>query len=106
MILFMANNGEPGDELNRVFGDGSVFDADDADLKRYLGHLSSEPVCNEKVRHRAIIRGLTINTIKTFRFMDAADRKNKKFTIIIIILSFVAVTVSSFSIWQSISKGI
>lgn len=101
----MTINEAPEDELNRVFSDGSVFDADDADLKRFLRHLSSGHVRNDMVRHREIIRGLTINTIKTFRFLDAADRKNKIYTNIIIVLSVIAILVSSFSIWQSISSS-
>ena len=97
----MANHENADDELNRVFKDGSVFDAGDYELKRYLRHLSSEHVPNDMVIHREIIRGLTINTLNAFGFIDAANKTNKKYTRIIIVLSVIAVTVSRFLFWRS-----
>lgn len=101
----MANPKNTEDELYRAFQDGSVFTADDAALNRYLSYLSSNSVPNDTVRHREVIRGLTINTIKTFRFVDAANRANKRYTLIIIFLSTIAIAVSGFSIWESISAS-
>jgi hypothetical protein len=49
--------------LNRAFEDESVFRASEKDLQFYLKILCREPVPIEWVRHREIIRGLTINNL-------------------------------------------
>jgi hypothetical protein len=89
------------DELTRVFNDGSVFNASDDDLNKYLKHLCSGHVPNEMVRHREMNRCQVINTVKTFRFINSVERSNKIFTVIIIILTVVTVILSYVSISQS-----
>lgn len=89
------------DELTRVFNDGSVFNASDDDLNKYLKHLCSGHVPNEMVRHREMNRCQVINTVKTFRFINSVERSNKIFTVIIIILTIVTVILSYKSISQS-----
>ncbi|MES9946696.1 MAG: hypothetical protein ABW080_17220 [Candidatus Thiodiazotropha sp.] len=97
----MPNDPAVGDELTRVFRDGSVFKADDADLNKYLNHLCSGHVPNEGVRHREMNRCQVINTIKTFRFIDSVEKSNKIFTIIIIVLTLLTIGLSYYSVTQS-----
>ena len=97
----MPNDPAVGDELTRVFKDGSVFKANDADLNKYLNHLCSGHVPNEGVRHREMNRCQVINTIKTFRFIDSVERSNKIFTVIIIVLTLLTIGLSYYSITQS-----
>ena len=89
------------DELTRVFSDGSVFNASEDDLNKYLKHLCSGHVQNEMVRPREMNRCQVINTVKTFRFIDSVERSNKRYTIIIIILTVATVLLSFLSISQS-----
>ena len=97
-----------GDELNRVFEIGRVFDGSDEDLNKYLRYLTSEPILNTAVQYRAINRCQIISTIKTFRLVDQLQKKNdqvqrqnKNLTIIIIILTIVTILMSGFSYWQA-----
>lgn len=89
------------DELTRVFRDGSVFNASEESLNKYLKHLCSGHVPNEMVRHREMNRCQVINTVKTFRFIDSVEKSNKIFTVIIIILTVITVFLSYQSISQS-----
>lgn len=97
----MPNDTNVGDELTNVFRDGTVFNASDADLNKYLNHLCSGHVPNEGVRHREMNRCQVINTVKTFRFIDSVEQSNKTFTVIIIILTLFAIGLSYYSITQS-----
>ncbi|MEC4686543.1 MAG: hypothetical protein VST71_12530 [Nitrospirota bacterium] len=92
---------QTSDELTKVFDDGSVFDASENDLNRYLKHLCSGHVPNEMVRHREMNRCQVINTIKTFRFINSVERANKIFTVIIIILTVITALLSYYSFVQS-----
>ncbi|MCU7830881.1 MAG: hypothetical protein KZQ85_17620 [Candidatus Thiodiazotropha sp. (ex Myrtea sp. 'scaly one' KF741663)] len=89
------------DELTKVFNDGSVFNASDDDLNKYLKHLCSGFVPNEMVRHREMNRCQVINTVKTFRFINSVERSNKIFTVIIIILTIATVYLTYQSITQA-----
>ncbi len=97
-----------GDELNRVFETGSVFEASDEKLNKYLRYLTSEPILNTAVQYRANNRCQIISTIKTFRLVDQLQKKNdqvqrlnKYLTIIIIILTIMTILMSGFSFWQA-----
>ena len=92
---------QTSDELTKVFEDGSVFNASEDDLNRYLKHLCSGHVPNEMVRHRETNRCQVINTIKTFRFINSVEKTNKIFTVIIIILTIITVLLSFYSFRQS-----
>lgn len=90
-----------GDDLNQVFADGSVFDATDEDLGLYLQHLCSGHIPNEMVRHREMNRCQVISTVKIFRFIDSVVKSNRVLSIVVVLLSLLALLVSGYSIWQS-----
>lgn len=54
-------------EIQTAFENGSVFDADEKTLLTYLKSLCSLDVPNESVRHRELLRGITIHYIQTAR---------------------------------------
>ena len=97
----MPNDTNVGDELTKVFREGTVFKSSDADLNKYLNHLCSGHVPNEAVRHREMNRCQVINTVKTFRFINSVEKSNKIFTVIIIILTLFTIGLSYYSITQS-----
>ncbi len=97
----MPNDTNAGDELTKVFREGTIFKASDADLNKYLNHLCSGHVRNEGVRHREMNRCQVINTVKTFRFIDSVEKSNKIFTVIIIILTLFTIGLSYYSIVRS-----
>src|SRR5262249_41376319 len=65
-------------EMNKAFGDESVFTANEQELRLYLKVLCSEDVLNEKVRHSEIIRGLTINNLMMTHVLDRLSRSNTR----------------------------
>src|SRR5437588_12522610 len=59
--------------VDEAFRDGSVFDAPEEQLRYYLRGLSSGHVANDGVRHREVIRGITINHIQMSRVIDRLE---------------------------------
>lgn len=55
------------EELNAAFERGCVLDASEQQLREWLQILCTGCVPNEKIRHRDITRGLTINHIQMAR---------------------------------------
>ncbi len=97
----MSDEANVEDELNKVFSNGQIFNANDVDLKRYLQYLCSGHVQNEMVRHRETNRCVVINTIKTFRLIDQVERSNQRLTVVNIILTVCTVALATYSIYQS-----
>lgn len=64
------------DEISAQFAKGDVLTASDEKLQEYLMSLSSGHVPNDMVRHREIIRGMTINHIQMKRHIDGLNRQN------------------------------
>jgi hypothetical protein len=59
-----------------AFRDGTIDEHDSATLGNFLMALSNQPLENDRVKHRDIIRGITINHILLKRHIDALDKKN------------------------------
>ncbi len=93
------------DEVSAAFQNGSIFKADDDKLDKYLRWLASAPVPNDLIRHVQIIRGLTINTIKTDRYIKQANRQNTIHTYIIFGLTALAIVVSIISVSLSVQQS-
>ncbi|HOE15936.1 MAG TPA: hypothetical protein PLX02_01245 [Syntrophorhabdaceae bacterium] len=87
------------DEINEVFKDGTILTASEERLQMYLKALSSDPIPNDMVRHREIIRALTINHIQMQRHVDSLNRKNNSIQIWIIILAGINIIVGFFQIY-------
>lgn len=64
------------DEISAQFEKGEVLNASDEKLQEYLMSLASGHVPNDMVRHREIIRALTINYIQMKRHIDGLNRRN------------------------------
>ncbi len=79
---------------DELFRNGEVFNATDEELDNALNELSSGHVANDMVRHREIIRGITINTIKSQRHIDRIEARNQKLTWAIIALTTVSIILS------------
>jgi hypothetical protein len=67
--------------MNQAFGDESVFEASEQDLQLYLKVLCREAVPNEWVRHREIIRGITINNLMMGHVLRRLSRSNTRLSI-------------------------
>lgn len=47
-------------EMHAAFGNNKIFSESEETLQKYLASLCTENVSNEEVRHREIIKALTI----------------------------------------------
>lgn len=61
------------DDLNRVFDNGTIFDATPEDLERYLCALGTLNIQSDPVRTKAIVRALTINHVQMARTMKEIE---------------------------------
>lgn len=61
-----------------AFSNGQLESQDSDTLKKHLLALSNQPIHNELVRHRDIIRGLTINHLLLQRHIETLNRQNSK----------------------------
>jgi hypothetical protein len=64
--------------MNNAFETGEILDAPEETLQKYLQHLCTGRVPNEEVRHREIIRALTINHIQAQRHLDNLTQQTEK----------------------------
>lgn len=65
------------EEAHAAFADGSILEADDAKLRRYLEGMANQRVLNPGNLSRDIIRGLTLNNLILRRHIDSLDRQNR-----------------------------
>lgn len=87
-------------EMDLAFQHNKVTEAKEENLQRWLQNLCTGNVPNETVRHREIIRGLTINHIQmtrtiqsledTMRRLNAANERTQQ---LVLRLTWVAVVV-------------
>jgi hypothetical protein len=97
-------------EIDKAFESGSIQNATEEQLQRWLQNLSTGNVPNESIRHRETIRGITINHIqmaRTIQQLETTIRRlntsNDKTQRLIIRLTWVAVIVGVF---QAIAAAI
>jgi hypothetical protein len=97
-----------GDEVREAFKSGAVFEKSDEKLDIYLSWIASQPVSNQDIRHAQIVRGITINTIKTDRHIKKVDHYIRKagqqstfHTYVILGLTVLAVSVSIWAVQLS-----
>lgn len=86
------------DEISAQFEKSGVLTASDEKLQEYLMSLSSGHVPNDMVRHREIIRGMTINYIQMKRHIDGLNRQNsftQKCVIALTIMSLLGTAVQA-----------
>jgi len=80
-------------EFDTAFKDGTVNNASDDKLIEYLQTLSTGAIANDRIHHREMIRGMTINHIQMSRMMRKFDARNRSLTILIIILTIIIILV-------------
>lgn len=83
-------------EVLRVFADGSIFSASDDELQRHLNALCQVPYDNDRVRHRAVIYGLTIGQLMMKNYLRRLNRQNCILTAVVIVLALVSIFVQVF----------
>jgi hypothetical protein len=83
------------------FREGRIESEDSATLGAYLHALSNQPVHNELVRHRDIIRGITINHILLQRHIADLDKKNATTQKLVIVLTVASVLTGALQIWYA-----
>ena|SRR4030042_499475 len=81
------------------FGTGKILNVPEETLQKYLWHLCTEGVDNERVRHREIIRALTINHIQIQRHIDKLNKRNTVLQWIVISLAILAFIATGFQIY-------
>ncbi len=79
---------------DELFDNKLVFQASDSNLDAALYELSTGHVANDMVRHREVIRAITINSIKQQRHIDKIENRNQKLTYLIIALTGVSIILS------------
>ena len=65
-------------DLSNAFESGDILEADECRLLSMLLKICDEAIPNDMTRHRAIIRGITINHILMKRHMDNLNTQNRK----------------------------
>lgn len=90
----MCQNNNRIRSKDELFDQGIIFDASDEELKNALKDLSTGNVSNETVRHREIIRGITINTIINQRYIDKLEYRNQLLSWVIIALTTTSIILS------------
>lgn len=67
-------------EVEDSFSNWDIANLPASKLQDYLIILANQPVHNEMVRHREIIRGITINNILMQKHIESLERKNRLMT--------------------------
>ena len=81
-------------EVDRAFENGTVFDASQEQLSRWLENLCTGSVPNPDVPHREIIRGITINHIQMTRLIADLNRRNTWLAVVIGLITFFSLAAS------------
>jgi hypothetical protein len=87
-------------KMNKAFGDESVFSASEQDLQLYLKVLCREGVPNEYVRHREIIRGITINNLMMRHVLQRLSRSNTWLSIALGLVSVASLVATLIQVMQ------
>lgn len=82
-----------------AFRDGTVEQKDAATLQKYLVALTNQVVHNDSVRHREIIRGITINHILMQRHIDGLNNQNRKTECWVIALAVASLIATASQTW-------
>jgi hypothetical protein len=80
-------------EMDEAFTHGNVGDATPEQLDKWLQTLCTGNVPNESIRHREIVRGITINHIQMARMIRHLDESNRKTQLLVVVLTIAAVVV-------------
>ena len=84
-----------------AFRDGTIESQDSETLARFLLALANKPIPNESVRHRDIIRGLTINHMLLQRHNKSLSDSNTRLSWFVAILTIVATATGIAQMWYA-----
>lgn len=80
---------------DELFSNGKIFQAKDKELDKILGELSTAGVGNETIRHREIIRAITVLSLKNHKATASAQSLNVFLSIIVVVLTFYTLYLTS-----------
>lgn len=86
-------------EMEAAFGNNEILTVPEETLQKYLSVLCTEPVPNELVRHREIIRALTINHLQIQRYINKLNTRNTILTCLIIFLTVLTSVATGFGVY-------
>jgi hypothetical protein len=84
-----------------AFRKGQIDATDSATLADYLTALSNQPLANERVQHRDVIRGITINHVLLQRHIADLDKKNALTQKLVVALTVASLIASGMQIWYA-----
>ena len=101
------NNSDLSTQIEQAFHDGTVASLPPATWDNFLAFLCAHSPSRVSgvFDPREVNRGLLLNTLKNFHFVNQIERSNKRFAGITIIISLLAIAGSSYSIWSSESQS-
>jgi hypothetical protein len=89
-------------DVNQAFIDGSIFEKTDEELRSFLNVLALEPILNQNIQHREIIRAQTINDMLMQRHIERLDKQSAKTQVwfmVLAVLSLIATIVDIVKGW-------
>ena len=89
-------------KVEDAFANGSVQDASANELRAYLVTISNQVVTNDSVKHREVIRGLTLNHILLHRHIADLDRKNSVLQKVVLLLKVMSTIASIAQVWTAL----
>jgi hypothetical protein len=84
-----------------AFRDGTIDARDSGTLRQYLLVLSNQPIRNDMVRHRDIIRGLTLNHILLQRHTDGLNKQNGRLQWLVVALTIASLLGTVAQVWYA-----
>ncbi|USN87579.1 MAG: hypothetical protein H6779_04190 [Candidatus Nomurabacteria bacterium] len=99
----LKNKGEDSNfrGSDHLFNSGDIFTAKNDELMDALRELGIGHVPNDIVRHRQIIRALTIDSIINRRHVEALEKKNTQLAAFNIILSIAVILLTAWGLFIS-----
>lgn len=77
-------------EVDAAFQQQKIATATDDELQRYLLNLCSRRNLNQTIYVRDVVRGITLNSLLTMRFMSRLDRRSRGLHSRVMVLTVVA----------------
>jgi len=94
-------------EIDRAFREDTVSSASDEQLQRWLRNICNGAIPNETIRHREIVRGLTINNIQmaraidnlkvTMRKLNSGNERTQKFVLVLTVVAVIVGAIQAFA---------
>lgn len=85
-----------------AFSSGGISTATDDELSKHLLALANKPIENDRLKHRDIIRGITINHMLLQNHIDRLNKQNNRTERWVIALAIAALISSVFQIFTPV----